>query len=272
MTELEAQLSADLNNLSIDEPALLDASDAQDIAACAQASDSVLVIVLVGVCGAGKSATANRLSGRVEKRKAQRSAGPVTKSCGVACGDGLVLLDTPGFGDTGLGTNATTAAIRKVTQEAQDCVEAENCEARFAVLYVASCASRLNTADLDAMVAVGFALGRAWRACAILVWTHADLLEESSLERFLEGLDGEARAAADSLRGGHALLDNVSPGGAAAALVADVLERCHRNARLGRPQPSGKHARRIRQDAMRRREGRRRERDGEAPPGLCCVS
>ena len=72
MAELEAQLS----NLSIsnDEPSLLDASDAQDIMQCAaKAKDEVLVIVLVGLCGAGKSATANRLSGNVEKRKAAAS-------------------------------------------------------------------------------------------------------------------------------------------------------------------------------------------------------
>ena len=123
-----------------------------------------------------------------------------------------------------------------------------------------------------AMVAVGFALGRAWRNCACLVWTHADLLEEASLQEFLEGLDGDARIAADSLRGGHCLLDNVSTGGAAAALVEDVLDRCRRFSRLGRPQPSGKHARRIRQDAMRRREARRRADAGEASPSLCRVS
>ena len=271
MVELEAQLS----NLSIsnDEPSLLDASDAQEIMQCAaKAKDEVLVIVLVGLCGAGKSATANRLSGNVEKRRAQRSAGPVTKSCGVACGDSLVVLDTPGFGDAGLGTNATAAAIRKATQEAEDAVAATGKEARFSVLYVASCASRLNTADLEAMVAVGFALGRAWRNSALLVWTHADLLEEASLQEFLEGLDGDARVAADSLRGGHCLLDNVSTGGAATALVEDVLDRCRRFSRIGRPQPSGKHARRIRQDAMRRREARRRAENGEAPPSLCRVS
>ena len=58
MAELEAQL----NNLSIsnDEPSLLDASDTQDIQnTAAKAKDEVLVIVLVGLCGAGKSATAN---------------------------------------------------------------------------------------------------------------------------------------------------------------------------------------------------------------------
>ena len=59
MAELEAQL----NNLSIsnDEPSLLDASDAQEIMQCATKAtkDEVLVIVLVGLCGAGKSATAN---------------------------------------------------------------------------------------------------------------------------------------------------------------------------------------------------------------------
>ena len=106
MAELEAQLS----NLTLDEPSLLDASDAQEIMQCAaKAKDEVLVVVLVGLAEPVKSATANRLSGNVEKRRAQRSAGPVTKSCGVACGDSLVVLDTPGFGDAGLGTNATAA-------------------------------------------------------------------------------------------------------------------------------------------------------------------
>ena len=53
MAELEAQL----NNLTLDEPSLLDASDAQEIMQCAaKAKDEVLVIVLVGLCGAGKSA------------------------------------------------------------------------------------------------------------------------------------------------------------------------------------------------------------------------
>ena len=83
------------------------------------------------------------------KRRAQRSAGPVTKSCGVACGDSMIVLDTPGLG-TRVWTNAT-AALRKATQRRKP----SHGERGALRLYVASCASRLNTADLEAMVAVG---------------------------------------------------------------------------------------------------------------------
>ena len=73
MAELEAQLS----NLTLDEPSLLDASDAQEIMQCAaKAKDEVLVVVLVGLCGAGKSATANRLSGNIRKAPRAKIRGP----------------------------------------------------------------------------------------------------------------------------------------------------------------------------------------------------
>ena len=59
-----------------DEPRALADDDVAAARACADATAEdtpVLVIVLVGLCGAGKSSTANRLAGRVEARETPRA-------------------------------------------------------------------------------------------------------------------------------------------------------------------------------------------------------
>ena len=261
-----------------DEPPL-DASELEAVRRCAAASgEPLLVVLLVGCVGAGKSATANRLVGQPECRPSKRSACGVTRSCGVAAGAGVLVVDTPGFGDPSLAVNAHVATIRRALEAVEGAaVEAAGRAPTFATLYVCSVAARVTESDAAAWEALRFALGRAWRRSAVLVWTHADLLEANTLGDFLDGLEDHLKAEVDAFAGGKALLDNATPGPSADALVAEVLERARRWAGP-RPQPRGKHARRIRQDAARVRAARRRRENGgvalhaaDDDPGRCVL-
>lgn len=251
--------------------------DAVRSAAAAAEGGAVLVVILVGACGAGKSATANSLT-ETQDRSARRSAAAVTRSCGVSSAAALVVLDTPGFGDPAVPANATVVAIRRAAEAVEDEVARCGKSARFATLFLSSIASRFGETDVAALEALSFALGRAWRNQALLVWTHADLLEEQTHGDFLEGLEDELRSAVDSLKGGHALLDNTATGPKRVAMRSDILERATRFAREGRPQPRGKHARRIRQDAMLRRQAAARDRaraasgGSDEAPGRCAIA
>ena len=260
--------TADIENLRAAAPpeddGPLDAAELSAAVAAATADDGadLLVVILVGCVGSGKSATANRLTrASLESR---RSAASVTRACGVAGGPGVLCLDTPGFGDPALPTNALVATIRGALEDVEGAALAATGRApKFATLYVCSAAARVGAADVAAWDALRFALGRAWRLNALCVWTHADLLDHG-LDDFLDGLEDGLREELDNFAGGPALLDNLGSGAREDALIADLVERARRFAGP-RPRPRGKHARRIRQETARTREARRRREAGEIP-------
>ncbi|KAJ1460978.1 hypothetical protein M885DRAFT_508487 [Pelagophyceae sp. CCMP2097] len=126
---------------------------------------------------------------------------------------------------------------------------------RFATVYVASVATRLGDEDIRAMRTLRDCLGSAWRQNAIMLWTHADLLERNTLQDHLEGLDEEIRRATiDSLGGGSLVVDNARGGDAGDQTHRDLLIAAVRRLAGPRPHPRGKHARRLRQHATRQRE------------------
>lgn len=113
---------------------------------------------------AGKSATVNTLVGRgaVESR---RCAAAVTQRCRVACGEGVIVLDTPGLGDPSVDAASIVACVRgaakAIDDELASCSDAQ--PARFAAFFVVSCAQRLGDCDVAALAALRFALGSGWR-------------------------------------------------------------------------------------------------------------
>lgn len=218
-----------------------------------------LVLVLVGRMGVGKSSTANSLLSLPEgcRFEARHSAAAVTGACrgevGFAFGREVLVLDTPGFGDP-------TKPIEEVFKEIRRGItEMTPAGALLCPLIVLGLQGRVGEEDFEMIEGLRHQVfGQAMLTTALVVWTHADALDEcSGLEGYLQGCGERLRELLAEFAGGSAVLDNRSVLAAEsspspqveallrqAAAVAAPCTLC----KVREPRPYGrKSARRLRQ-------------------------
>lgn len=166
-----------------------------------------LVLVLVGRVGTGKSSTANTILRQTPPFNARRSAAAVTKGCqvgrGTVGGRELLVIDTPGFGDAASNDEETCEEIRRGLDTFVPP------EARVCLLLVLSFQARVGEEVLGMISSLEqLVFGPAMRKHAIVLWTHADLLEGGTADEYLQGADPSVQFALAAAKGGRALLDN----------------------------------------------------------------
>lgn len=177
--------------------------------------DVPLVLVLLGCVGVGKSSTANTIIGPTAPFKAKRAAASVTRTCQAQrarVGDTEVLvMDTPGLGDASMDEAELHDEIRKGLKELVPD------SAPVCLLFVFSLQSRVGEAELNMFLHLERQMfGPAMLSSSIVVWTHADMLEEgSNVADYLEEADFKMKEALARVGGGQIALSNRAPGRAA---------------------------------------------------------
>ena len=118
-----------------------------------------LVLILCGQCGAGKSATANTLCGKLSFHS-MRSAAAVTMEClsaetSTARGTTVHVLDTPGLSDP---ESSEEEIHAKIVASVAAMAEAHP-EAQFAVALIVSLAGRADDNVLEGFRRLGLVFG-----------------------------------------------------------------------------------------------------------------
>lgn len=167
-----------------------------------------IVVVLVGRVGSGKSSTANTLVGQVaEPFTARRSAAAVTGTCRAETvqldNDQAIVLDTPGLGDAATPDPEILKEIRRGLEDFT------NVESAVSVIWVTSLQSRLGEDDFTTLsILQDKIFGRQMMKHTMVLWTHADCLDDSGLDGFLRGAGDRADELLKSFEGGIFAVDN----------------------------------------------------------------
>jgi len=158
---------------------------------CEYPADLPLALVMLGRVGAGKSSTANTILQPPPDAcfVARRSAAAVTASCravfGEVEGQKILMMDTPGLGDAAMSDNDVFAEIMRGFKEHIPAASP------VCLLHVMNLGSRVGEDELSTVEGIQRRVfGPGMQDKSIIVWTHADLLDEgTSVEDYLQGAD-----------------------------------------------------------------------------------
>lgn len=176
-----------------------------------------VVLILLGRCGSGKSTLANTLS-KTTQFKSNRSISAVTYYCQSALctlenGRKLLIVDTPGLGDTSREQEEIHIEIKKNF----DRLKEQYKNSKFCLGLVVGAQSRVVENDLKEFGELGGIFGLRFYDHSLLFWTHIDLLSEN--KTILEGFNTYISEADQSItdfvgdvKGGQILVSNVESG------------------------------------------------------------
>lgn len=166
-----------------------------------------LVLVLVGRVGVGKSSTANCLCRPTVPLAAKRAASAVTSACqtleATINGHDVLVIDTPGLGDAA----KTEAEIFEEIRNSLKVLVPEG--ARVCLVLVLSFQARVGEAEME--MNQGFEdrlFGRNYLHQALVVWTHADLLDGTGPDEYLADADPSFMRMLSTARGGQIYVAN----------------------------------------------------------------
>mmetsp|Transcript_51215 Transcript_51215/g.69731 ORF Transcript_51215/g.69731 Transcript_51215/m.69731 type:complete len:277 (-) Transcript_51215:93-923(-) len=228
----------------------------------------ILVLVLIGKMGHGKSSLGNAILAR-DCFEARRAAAGVTNGCSLESttlsdGSGLLVVDTPGLDSTG-----SEHFSEIVTSLARISKRLGEGAAKFAVLVTMGVHTRMSEDDMASLYAMKCVLGGCFLEQAVLVWTHGDLLDgDEGIARYLAGADEDVQAFVKRPKGGQVVMAN-RVFSSDQQVQQQNLGWCHDVGyllqcadRVAGPllKPRGKMARRLRQAAAREAAAR------EEPP------